>query len=90
MNIRIENNTTYFPVFNPMKTEIKAELEKRGIEYKIIEGRDIPDDQPQFALLDGHLYRRGVSCVVSKANAEDLQLLIDRLHNPRKYGEVDA
>ncbi|MBR3486031.1 MAG: hypothetical protein IKH31_00445 [Clostridia bacterium] len=90
MNIRIENKTTYFPVFNPMRREVEAELKARGIEYKVVSKDEIPDDQQQYPVICGHIYRLGISCIVSRANKEDLQLLVDRIHDPRRYGEVDA
>ena len=89
MKISLEDHDTYFPVFNPMLDEVKEYLDKTGNPYEVLIARDIPEDQPQFARIENHYFKEGVSCIKSRMNVEDLQLLVHKINLPSIYGPVE-
>lgn len=72
MTIRFENKITYFNVYIPMLSQVKEFLDKAGYQYELLDARDIPEDQPQYALIGTYYFREGVCCIKSHLNTEDL------------------
>ncbi|MBR3486032.1 MAG: hypothetical protein IKH31_00450 [Clostridia bacterium] len=89
MKFRLEDHDTYFPVYNPMLDEVKEYLDKTGNPYEVLIARDIPEDQPQFARIENHYFKEGMSCIKSHMNVEDMQLLVHKINRPIKYGSVE-
>lgn len=68
---------TTFPSF--MLTRVEPWFIRNDVEYKVYTGSSIPDEMPHAYEFKGHKSRRGVACVVTKLNGEELHGTIERM-----------
>ena len=77
-NVRREKEKTYTNIFTPLEERMRKILDREEIEYEVLGQYEIPDDQPQYYLLDGER-EFDVVCIVSHLNREDLTKIADKI-----------
>lgn len=70
-NIRRENHTTYTNIPSELEERMRKILDREHIEYTILGQLEIPEDQPQYCMVDGEREFE-VVCIVSNLNKDEL------------------
>ena len=84
--IRTTEETTYTMLPSDLAEKLIPVLDAQNSRYTILYGDDIPVDLEKVVDMDGHKMRRGVCCLKSNFDPDDVHELMLRTWLPSKYG----
>ena len=89
MEIRTVDHVTYVAAPEIIAMDMGEIFEEKGLQYDIIDIAFMPDDIPAYYEVNDERYINDAVCIVSHMNEDDVHLLMRRLMNPFRYGEVN-
>ena len=89
MLLRKEDHVTYSMIPGPLAEEVCQYLSNNGYEYQLLKGAEIPSHLERTVDMDGHKQTRGVCCIKSMLNEQDVNQLMLRIWSPSWYGDPE-